>query len=109
MIQHAHYEAKMASWAQVEAKYPQLFRIWTYPEWECWVDEKQNTVSSAKSVISDIFKGVVRPIGIGAIAMAGIIGIIKSSGVIASAFKLAVGVGNKASENEIKNGTKNIR
>ena len=46
----------------------------------------------------DIFKGVVRPIGIGAIAMAGIIGIIKSSGVIASAFKLAVGVGNKAQE-----------
>ncbi|MDD3875349.1 MAG: oligopeptide transporter, OPT family [Bacteroidales bacterium] len=43
----------------------------------------------------DIFKGVVRPIGIGGIAMAGIIGIIKSSGVIASAFKLAVGVGGK--------------
>ncbi len=43
-----------------------------------------------------IFKLYVRPIGIGAIAMAGIIGIIKSSGVIASAFKLAVGVGNKA-------------
>src|SRR5690606_10178816 len=35
----------------------------------------------------------VRPIGIGAIAMAGIIGIIKSSGVIGHAFKLAVGGG----------------
>ncbi len=42
-----------------------------------------------------IFRAYVRPIGIGAIAMAGIIGIIKSSGVIASAFKLAVGVGGK--------------
>jgi putative OPT family oligopeptide transporter len=37
-----------------------------------------------------IFKSYVRPIGIGAIAMAGIIGIIRSSGVIGSAFKLAV-------------------
>lgn len=38
-----------------------------------------------------IFTEYVRPIGIGAIAMAGIIGIIKSSGVIGSAFKLATG------------------
>ena len=38
-----------------------------------------------------IFAAYVRPIGIGAIAMAGIIGIIKSSGVIGSAFKLATG------------------
>lgn len=38
-----------------------------------------------------IFAGYVRPIGIGAIAMAGIIGIIKSAGVIGSAFKLAIG------------------
>ena len=45
----------------------------------------------------DIFKGVVRPIGIGAIAMAGIIGIIKSSGVIAGAFKLAFNMGSKTS------------
>ncbi|MBP1664865.1 MAG: Peptide transporter [Bacteroidetes bacterium] len=44
----------------------------------------------------EIFKLYVRPIGIGAIAMAGIIGIIKSSGVIGSAFKLAFGVGGKA-------------
>lgn len=43
----------------------------------------------------ELFKLYVRPIGIGAIAMAGIIGIIKSSGVIGSAFKLAVGVGGK--------------
>lgn len=43
-----------------------------------------------------IFKMYVRPIGIGAIAMAGIIGIIKSSGVIGSAFKLAFGIGPKA-------------
>jgi putative OPT family oligopeptide transporter len=42
-----------------------------------------------------IFKLYVRPIGIGAIAMAGIIGIIKSSGVIAGAFKLAIGMGSK--------------
>jgi putative OPT family oligopeptide transporter len=45
-----------------------------------------------------IFRSYVRPIGIGAIAMAGIIGVIKSSGVIASAFKLAAGVGSKASD-----------
>ncbi len=42
-----------------------------------------------------IFRAYVRPIGIGAIAMAGIIGIIKSSGVIVSAFKLAIGMGSK--------------
>lgn len=47
-----------------------------------------------------IFRAYVRPIGIGAIAMAGIIGIIKSSGVIASAFKLAFGMGAKAHEEE---------
>jgi putative OPT family oligopeptide transporter len=45
-----------------------------------------------------IFRAYVRPIGIGGIAMAGIIGIIKSSGVIVSAFKLAVGVGGKAQQ-----------
>ena len=38
----------------------------------------------------EIFATYVRPIGIGAIAMAGIIGIIKSSSVIGTAFKLAV-------------------
>jgi putative OPT family oligopeptide transporter len=38
-----------------------------------------------------LFAQYVRPIGIGAIAMAGIIGIIKSAGVIGSAFKLATG------------------
>lgn len=37
-----------------------------------------------------IFADYVRPIGIGAIAMAGIIGIINSAGVIGDAFKLAV-------------------
>ena len=44
----------------------------------------------------DIFRLYVRPIGIGGIAMAGIIGIIKSAGVIKSAFNLAVGMGGKA-------------
>ncbi len=42
-----------------------------------------------------IFTTYVRPIGIGAIAMAGIIGIIKSAGVIGNAFKLATGGGKK--------------
>jgi len=37
----------------------------------------------------DLFTTYVRPIGIGAIAMAGIIGILKSSRVIGTAFKLA--------------------
>ncbi len=45
-----------------------------------------------------IFKLYVRPIGIGAIAMAGLIGIIKSSGVIGGAFKLAFGIGSKSHE-----------
>lgn len=48
-----------------------------------------------------IFKLYVRPIGIGAIAMAGIIGIIKSSSVIGSAFKLAFGIGGKT-HSEVK-------
>jgi len=50
----------------------------------------------------DIFRQYVRPIGVGAIAMAGIIGIIKSSGVIISAFKLAVAgiFGSKTDKSE---------
>jgi len=48
-----------------------------------------------------LFKMYVRPIGIGAIAMAGIIGIVRSSGVIVQAFKLAVGgTGGKKGEIE---------
>ncbi len=47
-----------------------------------------------------IFAAYVRPIGIGAIAMAGIIGIIKSSGVIGNAFKLAVSKKGAASGTE---------
>ena len=38
----------------------------------------------------EIFKFYVRPIGIGGIAMAGVIGIIRSSKIIKSAFSLAV-------------------
>lgn len=38
----------------------------------------------------EIFRSYIRPIGIGGIAMAGIIGIIRSSGIIKSAFGLAV-------------------
>ncbi|MCL4498967.1 MAG: oligopeptide transporter, OPT family, partial [Chloroflexi bacterium] len=38
---------------------------------------------------SDIFQNYVRPIGIGGIAMAGIIGVVRSSKIIAGAFKLA--------------------
>lgn len=68
------------------------------------VNEVGNLVAAATGGINPfadmpaeaIFRAYVRPIGIGAIAMAGIIGIIKSSGVIASAFKLAAGVGGKA-------------
>jgi putative OPT family oligopeptide transporter len=51
-----------------------------------------------------IFKLYVRPIGIGAIAMAGIIGIIKSAGVIGTAFKMAVGMKGK-----VATGTQVIR
>lgn len=47
----------------------------------------------------EIFRHYVRPIGIGGIAMAGIIGIIRSSKIIAGAFKLATNeiLGKKAS------------
>ncbi|NMR96278.1 peptide transporter, partial [Vibrio parahaemolyticus] len=47
-----------------------------------------------------IFSTYVRPIGIGAIAMAGIIGIINSAGVIGNAFKLAIGSKNVTQQNE---------
>lgn len=50
----------------------------------------------AAMTAEQIFAEYVRPIGIGAIAMAGIIGIIKSAGVIGNAFKLATGGGKKA-------------
>ncbi len=56
----------------------------------------------------EIFNVYVRPIGIGAIAMAGVIGIIRSSSVIGSAFKLAInGItgknkGNEKVENEVR-------
>jgi len=57
-----------------------------------------------------IFKLFVRPIGIGAIAMAGIIGIIKSSGVIGSAFKLAFGMGSKTkTEVQVERTQKDIK
>jgi putative OPT family oligopeptide transporter len=58
----------------------------------------------------EIFKLYVRPIGIGAIAMAGIIGIIKSSGVIGSAFKLALGIGGKThSEMKVERTQKDLK
>jgi len=64
----------------------------------------------AELTAEQIFTTYVRPIGIGAIAMAGIIGIIKSAGVIGSAFKLAVGVGGKASaEQKVERTQKDLR
>jgi len=58
----------------------------------------------------ELFKLYVRPIGIGAIAMAGIIGIIKSSGVIGGAFKLAMGVGSKThAEAKVERTQKDLR
>lgn len=50
-----------------------------------------NTTSILSAMpAEDIFANYVRPIGIGGIAMAGIIGIIRSSGIIKKAFGLAV-------------------
>ena len=51
-------------------------------------------LGTATKLLSDmsaeeIFRGYVRQIGIGGIAMAGVIGIIRSSGIIVGAFKLA--------------------
>ncbi len=51
-------------------------------------DGATNIISSLSA--DDIFKQYIRLIGIGGIAMAGIIGIIKSSGIIKSAFSLAI-------------------
>ncbi|MFO7654475.1 MAG: oligopeptide transporter, OPT family [Candidatus Krumholzibacteriia bacterium] len=45
----------------------------------------------------EIFINFVRPIGIGAIAMSGLIGVWKSRGIIVGAFKLAAQAGQKAS------------
>jgi uncharacterized oligopeptide transporter (OPT) family protein len=57
-----------------------------------------------------IFKAYVRPIGVGAIAMAGIIGIIKSRSVIAGAFKLAFGMGSKThTEEKVERTQKDIK
>jgi len=44
----------------------------------------------------DIFYNFVRPVGIGAIAMAGLIGVWKSRAIILGAFKLALQAGQKA-------------
>jgi putative OPT family oligopeptide transporter len=64
----------------------------------------------AAMTAEEIFKLYVRPIGIGAIAMAGIIGIIKSSGVIGSAFKLALGIGGKThSEMKVERTQKDLK
>ncbi|MFP4543830.1 MAG: OPT family oligopeptide transporter, partial [Candidatus Kapaibacterium sp.] len=59
----------------------------------------------------EIFNTYVRPIGIGAIAMAGIIGILKSSKVIGSAFSLAVkGIfGKGESEGDVPRTQKDIK
>lgn len=59
----------------------------------------------------EIFSTYARQIGIGGIAVAGIIGIIKSSGVIKSAFKLAAGGlkgGDKNSANEVQRTQRDI-
>lgn len=56
-----------------------------------------------------IFAAYVRPIGIGAIAMAGIIGIIKSSGVIGSAFKLAVSKKSGGAEANVKRTDRDLK
>ncbi len=56
-----------------------------------------------------IFAAYVRPIGIGAIAMAGIIGIIKSSGVIGSAFKLAVSKKSGGAEASVKRTDRDLK
>lgn len=47
------------------------------------------TVLISQMSPADIFQNYVRPIGIGGIAMAGIIGVVRSSKIIAGAFKLA--------------------
>jgi len=82
------------------------------------VNEVGNIVASLNGSVNPfagmtaeaIFRAYVRPIGIGGIAMAGIIGIIKSSGVIVSAFKLAAGVGGKAqSEAKIERTQKDLK
>lgn len=55
-----------------------------------WIAGGNGTNPFDAMTAQEIFSKYVRPIGIGAIAMAGIIGILKSSKVIGSAFSLAV-------------------
>lgn len=62
-----------------------------------FTDSKGHVLTFASQEPEMIFKEYVRFIGIGAIAMAGIIGILRSSKVIADAFKLAVGSFTKSS------------
>lgn len=62
-----------------------------------FTDSKGQLLTFASQEPEIIFKEYVRFIGIGAIAMAGIIGILRSSKVIADAFKLAVGSFTKSS------------
>lgn len=73
------------------------------------INEIGNIVAGASggtnifSVLSpeQIFTQYVRPIGIGAIAMAGIIGVVKASPIIGKAFKLAInGLTGKHTEDE---------
>ena len=63
-------------------------------------------VATVNNIIGDmspaqIFSTYIRPIGIGGIAMAGIVGIVRSSGIIKSAFGLAVReLGGKSKEEQ---------
>ncbi len=77
------------------------------------INEIGNIVASSAGVVNpfatmspeSIFTAYVRPIGIGAIAMAGIIGVLKASPIIGKAFKLAfVGLTgkDKSNQNEIR-------
>jgi putative OPT family oligopeptide transporter len=61
----------------------------------------QSTKPIADMAPQEIFNDYVRHVGIGGIAAAGIIGILKSSSIIAGAIKLAIGeiIGSKASAN----------
>ncbi len=61
-------------------------------------DETYQLPAIAALAPQDIFYNFVRPVGIGAIAMAGLIGVWKSRRIILGAFKLAMQAGKRAGE-----------
>jgi len=73
----------------VGLRYASIIAAGSFLAWWVMIPLAKYAANLGQLAPDDIFFTYVRPIGIGAIAAAGIIGIIKSSKIIAGAFKLA--------------------